>query len=595
MSSHSQHRQGRWSLTDLIAAPKGPPMEGVLAELAEAVQGIEEKRDGLAPEISESAFVEILEAVERLGYVTRQLEGYSSLWLAELTSDQEALAFRGRVDGILADAKNRTLFIDLWWKDLDEVNAARLSAVSGDVRQHLENLRRYAPYTLSEGEEQVINVKDVNGVKGLSTLYDMITHAFAFDVEIDGETKSLTRSELMVYARDPSPERREAAYRALYEVFGRQSGILGQIYTYVAGDWHEENVGLRGMSSAIAGRNLANDLPDDVVDVLLEACRKNAVLYQRFFRLKAGWLGMETLRRYDLYAPVKSVENRFPFHEGAQTVFDSLRGFSAEMADLAERVLDEGHLDSEVRSGKDTGAFCFGVVPDMTPWVLVNYNGRSDDVSTLAHELGHAVHAMLAADHSPLTFHSSLPLAETASNFGEILLLQRTLASETDPSVRRYLLATFVDDSYASILRQAYFVLFERQAHELINGPRTTVDGLADRYMENLAEQFGDSVTLSDEFRWEWTSIPHIYHVPFYCYAYSFGLLLVLALYREYERDGEAFVPRFLRILSQGGSRSPMEILDEAGINARTEGFWQGGFDVIGEMIDELEELAPSA
>jgi len=567
-------------------------MEGILAEMADVVQRIEERRDELIPEISEASFIEILEAVERLSYVAGQLSGYSLLWLAELTSNQEALAFRGRVDGILADAENRTLFFDLWWKRLDEVNAARLLVVSGDVGQHLEDSRRYAPYTLSEREEQVINVKDVNGAKGLSTLYDMITHALTFDVEIDGDTKTLTRGELMVYARDPSPERREAAYRALCDVFGRQSGVLGQMYTYVAGDWHEENVGLRGMSSAMAGRNLANDLPDEVVDVLLEACRKNAVLYQRFFRLKAGWLGMETLRRYDLYAPVKSVENRFPFREGAKMIFDSLRDFSGQIADLAERVLAEGHLDSEVRSGKDTGAFCFGVVPDKTPWVLVNYNGRGDDVSTLAHELGHAVHAMLAADHSPLTFHSSLPLAETASNFSEILLLRRMLASETDPSVRRYLLATFVDDSYASILRQAYFVLFERQAHELINGPGTTVDGLADCYMENLAEQFGDSVTLSDEFRWEWTSIPHIYQVPFYCYAYSFGLLLVLALYREYEREGEAFVPRYLKILAYGGSLSPIEILDEAGIDIRSEAFWQGGFDVIGEMISELEAMA---
>jgi oligoendopeptidase F len=197
---------------------------------------------------------------------------------------------------------------------------------------------------------------------------------------------------------------------------------------------------------------------------------------------------------------------------------------------------------------------------------------------------------MLAFDHSVLTFRSSLPLAETASNFAEILLLKSQLNAEEDPAVRRHLLAKFVDDSYASILRQAYFVLFERDAHRLIVDEGATVDRLCEHYLENLKDQFGDSVEVSDEFRWEWASVPHIYQVPFYCYAYSFGLLLVLALYREYEREGEPFVSKYVRMLSHGGSLSPMEVLDEAGVDVRDEAFWQGGFDVIAEMIDELEQ-----
>jgi len=196
---------------------------------------------------------------------------------------------------------------------------------------------------------------------------------------------------------------------------------------------------------------------------------------------------------------------------------------------------------------------------------------------------------MFASEHSVLTFRSSLPLAETASNFAEILLLKRQLNAEDDPAVRQHLLAKFVDDSYGSLLRQAYFVLFERDAHGLITDQAATVDRLCEHYLENLKDQFGDSVEVSDEFRWEWVSIPHIYQVPFYCYAYSFGLLLVLALYRQYEREGDAFVPKYVRMLSHGGSVSPMEVLDEAGIDVRDELFWQGGFDIIAEMIDQLE------
>jgi oligoendopeptidase F len=587
--SQQEYRSKRWSLDDLIPTASGPGMEDVFDGLEDAVGRLEGRRESIGPSIPGSDFAEILSLVEAIGHFTRRLNAYATLWLAEDSRDQAALALRGRVNRVLAEAKNRTLFFETWWKGLDDENVARLIAHSGDIRYYLETLRRFAPFTLSEPEEKVINVKNVYGPRGLETLYDMMSNAFTYEMEIDGETRSITRAELMVYTRDPSPERRAAAYHALYEVFGEQGGVLGQIYTYLVGDWNAENVGLRRMPSAISVRNLRNDLGDDVVDALLSSCRKNAALYQRYFRLKAKWLNQERLRRYDVYAPVASVKRIVPFEEGVSIVFESMKRFSEPMAELAKRVLVEDHLDSEVRPGKDTGAFCFGVVPKLTPWVLVNYNGRLDGVSTVAHELGHAVHAMLASDHSALTFRSSLPLAETASNFAEILLLQWQLDTEEDPAVRRHLLAKFVDDSYASILRQAYFVLFERDAHRLIVDEGATVDRLCEHYLLNLADQFGDALDMSDEFRWEWVSVPHIYQVPFYCYAYSFGLLLVLALYRQYEREGEAFVPRYVRMLSHGGSLSPMDVLDEAGVNVRDEAFWQGGFDVIAEMIGELE------
>ena len=588
MSQKEYVRKG-WSLVDLIPASSGPEMEAVFDGLEEAVGRLEARRDLLAPTMAADDFIEILSSIEQVSHFVRRLNGYATLWLAEETSDQAALAFRGRVNEAVAAARNRSLFFELWWKGLDEEDAVRLIEASGDVRYYLETLRRFAPFTLSEPEEKVINVKDVYGARGLETLYDMITNGLTFEIEIDGEVRTVTRTELMVHARSSLPERREAAYRALHKVFGERGGVLGQIYTYLVGDWNAENIGLREMPSAISVRNFRNDLSDEVVDALLASCRVNAVLYQRYFRFKARQLGMDRLRRYDVYAPTESVQREVPFAEGARIVFDSMKGFSEEMAESAERVLAEDHLDSEVRRGKDTGAFCFGVVPDATPWVLVNYNDRLDDVSTLAHELGHAVHSMLASDHSVLTFHSSLPLAETASNFAEILLLKWHMKTEEDPAVRRYLLAKFVDDSYGSILRQAYFVLFERDAHRLIVDEGATVDRLCEHYLENLADQFGDAVEVSDEFRWEWVSVPHIYQVPFYCYAYSFGLLLVLALYRQYEQEGDVFVPKYTRMLSRGGSLSPVEVLDEAGIDVRDEAFWQGGFDVIAEMIDELE------
>ena len=586
------YTKGRWSLVDLIAASSGPKMDAVFDDLDDAIGALEARRDDLSPTMSTEAFTELLRLVERVAYRANQLLGYSTLWLAESTSDQKALAFRSRVGQSLAQAQNRALFFDLWWKALDAAAAERLAAAAGDIRYYLEALRRFAPYTLKEGEEQVLNTKDVNGISGIKTLYEMITYALTFDMEIDGEVKPLTRTELMVHARSADSERRKAAYDALFSTFTQHKDILGQMYQYVVGDWVQENVTLRKMASPMVGRNLANDIPEEVVNVLIETCRENVSLYKRFFRLKAKWLGVPKLRRVDVYAPLRTAEIEYPFADGVRFILETMGSFSPTLADLAERVLSENHLDSEPRVGKDTGAFNYGVVPDRTPWVLVNYNGRADDVSTLGHELGHAVHSMMASDHSVLTCHSSLPLAETASNFVEILLLSRWLDEVEDDDARRALMSKYVDDSYGSVLRQIYFVIFERDIHERLLAGSMTADEIAERYMDTLTEQFDGVMDVEDYFRWEWIAIPHIYDRPFYCYAYTFGLLLVLALYQQYRNEGDAFVPRYLKILEYGGSKAPMEILDEAGFDVRTKAFWQGGFDVIADMVDQLEAMA---
>jgi oligoendopeptidase F len=582
--------QTRWSLGDLLPATEGPEFEQLLADLETAVAELEASRDQLTPDIPVQEFLRLMALVERISTLSRRLGYYGGLWFTEDTQNQDALAFQGRMEKLLTEAANRTLFFDLWLKALEDEAAAPLLAASGDNVYYLETLRRFKPHTLSEPEEKVINLKDVNGVNALLTVYEMITTNYVFKVEIDGEAKELTRDELMVYARDPRPEVRAAIYQELYRVYGEQGVILGQIYQHAVRDWASENLTLRNFASPIGVRNLRNDIPDPVVDTLLEVCRQNAVLFQRYFELKAGWLGLDKLRRYDIYAPLSTSDKTYPYGEAVDLVLDSLGDFSPILAEQARRVFADGHLDSEIRPRKSSGAFCSSPLPGLTPWVLVNYNGKVNDVATLAHELGHAIHALMAAEHTVFTFHSSLPMAETASVFAEMLLLERLLADETVPAVRRDILAHSVDDAYATVMRQAYFVLFEREAHALIDEGQTT-DHLAGRYLANLQEQFGDAVELSDEFRWEWVSIPHIYQVPFYCYAYSFGQLLVLALYRRYKAEGEGFIPKYLKILAYGGSKSPAEILDEAGIDIASAEFWQGGFDVIADMIDELETL----
>ncbi len=577
----------RWKLDDLLAPAGTPEMEQYFTDIESRLTELETLRERLAPDIAEDTFRDILARYERLYADAGRLMAYAYLWFSEDVADQDALTFRGRVEQFTAEMQNRTLFLELWWKALDDTNAARLMAHSGDLRYFLESLRRFKPHTLSEAEEKIINIKNVNGIQAVKTVYDMLTNAFKFHLTVDGEEKELTRGQLAFYFTSPNPDLRAAAYQELYRVYATQADVLAYIYAARVRDWQAENLKLRAFASPISVRNLENDIPDAVVETLLEVIRHNTTLFQRFFRFKAQVLGLPRLRRYDLYAPLAEVEKTYPFDTAVRMVDAAYRAFSPTLADGAMRVLEAGHLDSEIRPRKMGGAFCYGPLPGLTPWVQVNFQGKIQDVSTLAHELGHAVHSIMAAGHSPLTFHSSLPMAETASVFGEMLLNDRLLAEETDPTVRRALIGTLLDDAYATILRQGYFVIFEKQAHQMIvDGAKP--DDLYAAYLDNLREQFGDAVELSDDFRYEWVTIPHIYDRPFYCYAYAFGNLLVLALYRKYKELGKAFEPDYLRILAYGGSASPQHIIGEAGFDMTSPAFWQGGFDLLAEMLDEL-------
>ena len=590
MNAVTNYQQTRWSLADLFPSAEAGEMQQAFSKLELKVAQFETIRPALTETISAADFMQFVRQLEEINVDGGRLYGFANLLFTEDTQNQAAQSLLTHVQQFFAELSNRTLFFSLWWKDVPDAPAEQLMAGSCDYRYWLEEMRHFKPHTLTEAEEKIINIKDVTGATALSLLYDSITNRYTFKMQVGGETKELTRGELMVYARDVNPDLRAAAYQEQYRVYGDDGPILGQIYQALVRDWRNEQVGMRKFASPISARNLGNDIPDAVVDLLLETCQKNRGVFERFFKLKARVLDIPHLRRYDIYAPVAAADKQYTFAQSAEMVFDSFTQFDPHFAELAERVFKANHLDSEVRKGKRGGAFCSTPIHNQTPWVLLNYQGKPSDVATMAHELGHAIHSQLAAGHTAFTAHASLPLAETASTFAEMMLVDRLLAEETDEGVRRDLLFRQVDDAYATIQRQAYFALFERQAHEMIANS-ASVDELSDVYLQTLKEQFGDAVEVGDEFRWEWVSIPHIYQVPFYVYAYAFGQLLVLSLYRQYRLEGEAFKPRYVKILSTGGSLAPVKLLAEAGIDITRAEFWQGGFDVINGLVDKLSQI----
>ena len=581
----------RWSLSDLYPATDGPEMKKDFSKMEKEIAAFEKMRASLTESISFTDFMKVVHALEGIYTIASKLGGYAELLFTEDTQSQSAMTLVARTQQLLADAENHTLFFSLWWKDLSDETAARLMKDSGDYAYWLDVMRHFKPHTLTEPEEKIINTKNVTGVNAMTTLYNSITNRYTFKLEVNGEMQELTRGELMMYVRGADADLRAKAYQELYRVFGQDGSILGQMYQTIVRDWHNEEVDLRHFASPMSARNLGNDLPDEVIDTLLKVSEKNTPVFQRFFRLKARLLGVKKLSRYDIYAPIAKSKKEYSFSQAMDKVFASFHEFDPRFEALAKRVFADDHIDSEVRKGKESGAFCATVLPSFTPWVKLNFQGKADDVSTMAHELGHAIHSMLAEEHTLFTQQACLPLAETASTFGEMMLVDRLLAEETDEGVKRDLLFRQMDDAYATIERQAFFALFEKKAHQMVMDG-ASVDEISAAYMDNLKEQFGDAVDVADEFKWEWVSIPHIYQTPFYVYAYAFGQLLVFALYKQFKAEGDSFKPRYIKLLATGGSEAPVKALLDAGIDIRQASFWQGGFDVISGLVDQLEKIA---
>src|SRR5215467_2724746 len=577
MTLLSMPKIGSWKLDDLVKDPTEKEFQEFLESILNKVEQLERKREALDNHISIVEFENSLHSIEEISEKVNIASGYAHLNYAADTSSNDRAALVTKMGTFGSNITNRLLFFDLWFKkELDEENAQRLiESVPPVYREHLKHLRLLAKYTLTEPEERIINTLEVTGTSALIKIYDRMTSGLEFVVKLKRGIKSITktftnREKLLTLTRSTKAAEREAAYNSLLRVYKENSGVLGEIYQNRVIEWRDECLNLRGFKSPISVTNIQNDLEDTTVDTLLGVCRRNSIVFQEYFKQKAKMLGVKKLQRYHLYAPLTikaSDQKRFTYRKAVDTVLQTFDDFHPKFRELAEKILDEQHIDSEIRKSKLGGAFCSSISPKMTPYVLLNFDGKSRDVSTMAHEFGHAIHSMTASDKPLTVWHAPLPLAETASVFAEMLLNDK-LSEKLTKVERRISLA------------------------EQIAEQNATIDQISELYLNNLKEQFGDSVNVSRDFQWEWLYIPHFYHSPFYCYAYSFGNLLVVSLYQQFKSEGKnSFIPRYFNILSSGGSQKPEYLLKQSGIDISKDEFWQQGFDLVAAKIQELKAM----
>jgi oligoendopeptidase F len=588
-----------WDLTDLVKNPKSDEIEKRLQKISDKIKAFEDKRSLLKPDIKSTEFEQLIKDSESISEDLSVISGYAHLKYAENTSSNDIAALVTKTNVYSTEAANRLLFFDLWFKKiLDDDNAVRLIEEAPSVyKAHLSHERSLSKYTLEEPEERIINLLDVTGISALIKVYDRMSNAFEFEYEeIRGKRKVkkifTNKEKLVSLVRSSKPSERIAAYKALLSTYKKNSGVLGEIYLNRLLNWHNEYILLRKFPSPISVRNLSNDISDEAISSLLRICRDNSKLFQEYFIEKAKLLKVKKLERYHLYAPLKSTnQSKVTYAKSMKMVLDAFKEFEPQFSRIVENLISKKHIHSKIQNNKQGGAFCSTISPTISPYVLLNFDGTLRDISTMAHEFGHAIHSELAAQLPISVQHPPLPLAETASVFGEMILNDKLL-KDAKKRDRKIMLAEQVDDFYATIMRQAFFTIFEIDAHDLIGkNSATTVDELCNTYLDNLKEQFGKSMKISDDFKYEWLYIPHFYHSPFYCYAYSFGNLMVMDLYQQYKEEGSNFIPKYMNILSSGGSRKPEELLLENGIDIKKESFWQQGFDLVADKIETLREL----
>jgi len=586
----------RWDLSDLYSSLDDPQIERDIKDALSRAESFEEKyrgkinSDTVNPPLLLQAVKELESIQEQIG----KLLSYAYLVFAGDTSNPKHGAFLQSVQERATEVRKHLLFFELEWIALPDeiVNTLMHHESLAHYRHFLEHERRYRPHRLSEPEEKILDEKANTGSRAFRRLFDEVINNIRFKVRLDGKTKELTETETLTLLYDADRNRRKAAAKGLTLGLKENKHVLTYIFNNLVQD-HAVNVRLRSFPDAMAPRHLDNEIDKATVDALITSCEKNYPMVERYYSLKKRLLGLKRFYDYDRYAPIFSEKKTIDYQTGKEIVLEAFGHFSPKMSEIAGEFFDKSWIDAEVREGKRGGAFSHSTVPSVHPYVFINYTGKLRDVMTLAHELGHGIHQYLSRKQGYFQCHTPLTTAETASVFGEILVFHKLKESEKDPKSRLSLLCSKLEDIFATVFRQVVLTRFEEKLHNARrNEGELTSLRINELWLEANRPMFGGSVVLTEDYGWWWMYIPHFIHSPFYCYAYSFGELLVLSLYHKYLQEGNAFVPRYLELLSSGGSESPERLLFRVGVDITDPDFWQGGLDLLRGMVEEAVELA---
>jgi oligoendopeptidase F len=581
-----------WNTAPLYAGPGSTELEKDFETAVAETNKFRGHYRGRVAELNSAELLRALTEYEVLEELIVKPQLYAHLLFA---ADSEAdvnkrLSQRAAEFGNLMSRE--LLFFDLEIIQMEDDCFARLAADErlANYRHYLANLRKFHPHTLAEREESLLKQKSLTGAEAFSRLFDEVTASFRYTMPLDGEEREFTGEELLGLLHHPVAAVRELAFTTFLKRHEAESIVFSAVFNTIALD-HSQDLELRNYRQPMDPTNLGNEIEASVVERLMAVSEANYPLAQEYFRLKAKLLKIDRLKNTDVYAPLGDADQHYTFDAARRLVIAAYERFSPEFRDIAAAFFTDGRIDALPRPGKGGGAFCMGMTPKLAPYVLLNFTGNLRDVATIAHELGHGIHFNLAQSQTMVNYHAPLPLAETASVFGEMLLTRHMLEGEPDHGVKISLLCAKIEDIIATTFRQNVLTRFEERMHRERQEGLLTTTRLCDLWWEENARLFGDSVEMIEAYRWGWSYISHFIHARFYCYSYTFAELLVLSLYQKYLKEGETFIPTYREILASGGSRSPADTVRAAGIDLAAPDFWQNGYDVLRDLIEELKKL----
>ena len=582
--------QVEWDLSDLYNSIDDPELQKDKEKVRELAEDFASTYKGNVADLDATQLKQALQDYEELIEIIGKIGSYAHLIWSTNTGNADYGKLLQESRELSSEIHQKLVFFDVEWLKVDEEQARRLieSDELSHYRHYLETSRRYKDHVLSEKEEQILSAKKVTGRSAWNRYFDETMGAARF--EIDGE--ELTQQEALSKLHEPDRELRKRAHASLTNTFREKSRTLTFVFNTLLADKHTDDK-LRGYDSWISSRNLANEIDDETVEILVDSVTGHYSLVQRFYELKRELLGYDELFDYDRYAPLLQNQKKVGWKEAQNMVLDSYSEFHPEMGRIAGDFFDHNWIDAAIKPGKRGGAYSASTVPSVHPYVFMNFDGKIRDVQTLAHELGHGVHQYLAREQGALQADTPLTTAETASVFGEMLVFQKLMRKLDDPKEKLALLIGKIDDTIATVFRQVSMNRFEDAMHTARReeGELKTED-FSRMWRETQEDLYGDSVTLTDSYDIWWSYIPHFLHTPGYVYAYAFGELLVLALYEEYTRSENGFSDKYIEMLRAGGSDWPENIVGKLGLDITQPDFWNKGLAAVERMVEQATELA---